>query len=63
MNLQEKKKPKWLIKEELNKTQSFDSSLAELGTNGEFLNAKKDEEKSIDNSQLITDKCTSEHNG
>lgn len=61
MDLQERKISKWKEKEELYKEQSFDSSLAELGVNGAFLNAKeiikekKVEEKIIENSQLIID--------
>lgn len=61
MDLQERKISKWKEKEELFKEQSFDSSLAELGVNGAFLNAKeiikekKVEEKIIENSQLIID--------
>lgn len=39
MYLQESKKPKWKEKEERYKAQSFDASLAELGTNAAFLNA------------------------
>ncbi|PWH86923.1 hypothetical protein [Brumimicrobium oceani] len=40
MELQVRKIPKWKIKQELNKTQSFDSSLAELGTKSELLAAQ-----------------------
>ncbi|WP_159038395.1 hypothetical protein [Brumimicrobium mesophilum] len=57
MYLKENKIPKWKVKEELIKTQSFDSSLAELGTNGEFLNAKKVSKKL---NKVIPDSCTAE---
>lgn len=63
MNLQETKKPKWKIKEELNKAQSFDSSLAELGTNGEFLKAQKVSKtvkKATSSKNEVADSCTAE---
>lgn len=63
MNLQETKKPKWKVRDELNKSQSFDSSLAELGINGEFLKAKKiteKENKATTSTKEVADSCTAE---